>query len=451
MSKKKHIDTDNISAKLQKLLSVGPLKRANLCAQLEISQPSFSRIISKLSENIIAAGKAQKKMYALKRNISDIGNSLSIYAIDENGKTSQFGKLTAIFQKGFYFEFADSKNGESHFFDDIPYFINDLRPNGFLGRLIPKTHPELSAPNDIKDWSANDSLRYLTKFGTDLIGNLVLGDAVLNQYLQKSLDGLAVVDIKKRTSRYPLLAKNIMLYGDPGSSAGGEQPKFPAITGPDKKHVLVKFSPKITSDIGRRRADLLISEHLSLKTLEKHGHPAATSSIIAANEQIFLETERFDRIGNKGRKGLISLGSLCSEFVGHKNNWTNIAKELLAQKRIDQNDYDCVRWRELFGNLIANTDMHSGNISFYFEPDRILEIAPAYDMLPMLYAPQNEQLMEREFTPPAPQAHNLDIWENALKAAKDFWGAVANETLISDSFRKIALFNIKKLNAMNSF
>ena len=41
-----------------------------------------------------------------------------------------------------------------------------------------------------------------------------------------------------------------------------------------------------------------------------------------------------------------------------------------------------------FGTLIGNTDMHGGNLSFLSEQGPPCEIAPAYDMSPMGFAPR---------------------------------------------------------------
>jgi hypothetical protein len=42
-----------------------------------------------------------------------------------------------------------------------------------------------------------------------------------------------------------------------------------------------------------------------------------------------------------------------------------------------------------FGTLIGNSDMHSGNLSFVSEHGRPYDIAPAYDMTPMTFAPRS--------------------------------------------------------------
>ena len=47
-----------------------------------------------------------------------------------------------------------------------------------------------------------------------------------------------------------------------------------------------------------------------------------------------------------------------------------------------------VHGHDLVGNLlIGNTDMHNGNLSFVSEHNRPYELAPAYDMTPMAFAP----------------------------------------------------------------
>lgn len=441
MSRGTRIDFNKLVSELQKLLAKGPSKAGDVCVHLNISQSSFSRMSTRFPKDIMMIGRASKTTYALKRNVPDVGDSVAIHVIDENGKTSQFGRLYAIYPNGFYFE-------SDRFFEGLPYFIDDLRPNGFLGRLIPKTHPELGMPNNIRDWSANDVLKYLTKYGSDLIGDLILGDAAFDLYLKQYLGEPNYVRREDREIEYPKLAANVLQFGDPGSSAGGEQPKFPARVGPEMKPVLVKFSPKVTSDVGRRRADLLICEHISLEVLRRYGRSTTVSTIVRGNDQMFLETERFDRIGQRGRKGLISLEALSVEFVGKRGNWTDVSKELLEQKRINKEVFDSVRWREVFGHLIANTDMHLANISFYFSAEKILDLAPPYDMLPMLYAPQNEQIIERVFNPPIPKLSDLDIWNDVWMAGKEFWAAVSSDHTISDDFRKIAKSNFEKISSV---
>jgi len=51
---------------------------------------------------------------------------------------------------------------------------------------------------------------------------------------------------------------------------------------------------------------------------------------------------------------------------------------------------------DAFGALIANTDRHHGNVSLL--PDQHhWQLAPAYDMLPMYYAPVAGEVVQRDW------------------------------------------------------
>lgn len=441
MPKKPQIDFEKVGGELRKLLMNGPMGATDIYRYLDVSQSTASRIIARFADDILVVGRARKTRYALRRTIPEVGSKVAAYYIDERGKTSRMGDLHSIAPKGFYF---------NDFFDDLPYFMDDLRPNGFLGRLIPSMHPDLNLPKNIMDWSANDCLKYLTQYGCDLIGNLIIGDEAFERYLDKQRGAPDVVLRDNRDQDYPRKAIEVMQHGDPGSSAGGEQPKFSALVmvGHELTPVLVKFSPKIESAVSQRQADLLVCEHLSLNVLKKYGHSAAISTLILGGNRVFLETERFDRVRVLGRKGIISLGALDNEFVGKRGSWTSTASELLKQRRITQKMFDEIRWREMFGHLIGNTDMHLANTSFFFQLPDIQGLAPAYDMLPMLYAPQNGQIVEREFTPPLPRPADADVWKEVWMAGKDFWTSASTDNIISSDFRNIARENLKKLQSV---
>ena len=64
--------------------------------------------------------------------------------------------------------------------DGLPYFLQDQRPAGFLGRGVPQRFPELALPQRVTDWSDDHYLRYLTQRGSDSVSDLVLGDAALD-------------------------------------------------------------------------------------------------------------------------------------------------------------------------------------------------------------------------------------------------------------------------------
>ena len=102
-----------------------------------------------------------------------------------------------------------------------------------------------------------------------------------------------------------------------------------------------------------------------------------------------------------------------------------------------------------FGQLISNTDMHEGNLSF--QPNTQggharLRLSPTYDMLPMLYAPaRGVEVPTRTFQPKLPLPAERDVWEPAARAAIEFWQLAAADERISSSFRAICADNARLL------
>ena len=89
--------------------------------------------------------------------------------------------------------------------------------------------------------------------------------------------------------------------------------------------------------------------------------------------------------------------------------------------------------------------MHDGNLAFL--PD--LSLAPAYDMLPMMYAPsRGVELVERKFAPALPIPKERNIWVQAAAAAVVFWRRVESDNRISEEFRSIANANAAQVERL---
>ncbi len=349
--------------------------------------------------------------------------------------------------RGFHVEPAVADVAED-FHDDLPWFLNDLRPSGFLGRLVPRRHPDLGLPPDIRSWTSDHCLAYLCRHGWNMPGNLVVGDEAFGLFLSGTSYPHEPVHEEDRARRYPDIAADVLAAGPPGSSSAGEQPKFLVDRASGPVPLLVKFSPPARDETSRRLADLLWCEHLAHDALLEAGRPAARSGIFEAGGRVFLEVERFDRAPPSGRRGLISLQSLDSEFVGGAISWTATASALAGLGVIDRRTLREVRWLECFGRLIGNTDMHLGNVSFLAAGTRVTGIAPAYDMLPMQYAPQAGHLPDIAFRPAAPGPSDADVWEEAHAAALGFWARVAAHPQVSGGFRAIARSNLSEIEAL---
>src|SRR5690606_493148 len=140
---------------------------------------------------------ARATRYARHRSIRDVGREIPVYEVDERGGARELCKPVAVYPEGFYVT-ATGEGATSRFLADLPYFLNDLRRSGFLGRLLPKRHPELILPSDVRNWSADHCLTYLTRFGWELAGNLILGDGAFRRYLEASVEGPATIRPSRR-------------------------------------------------------------------------------------------------------------------------------------------------------------------------------------------------------------------------------------------------------------
>jgi hypothetical protein len=388
-----------------------------------------------MGEQALKVGRGKRTQYLHTREIPQVGNKITIFRVTQKGNLEKQGMLYPVYPKGFYW--MSNVPEKSRLFDDLPYFLNDLRPSGFLGRLIPRMYVDWSFPEDIRLWTAESTLRYLNNFGLDLVGDFIIGEVAARKFLQTTLQGSSDLNTSTEIDLYEDLAKEVERHGIPGSSAGGEHPKFVTRRNADGVPVLVKFVANSKSTVTQRRIDLLWAEHLATNLLSTPELLASTRVIIG-EAFTFLEIERFDRTGDFGRRGIISLLSLDTEYVGSGESWETVAQKLMGLNIIDLSIVERTQFREYFGQCIGNTDMHSGNLSFFFEDEKVTGITPIYDMLPMKYAPVQERLSFDNVALTSPHPSAIAIWIRARDTAVLFWQQVQQSNGISKSFKEIA-------------
>jgi hypothetical protein len=227
----------------------------------------------------------------------------------------------------------------------------------------------------------------------------------------------------------------------PVSSAGGEQPKFLTTLRDEAggfQGVLVMFSAPMDQATGRRWADLLLGEFHAHRILAEVGLANPGVSLLDADGRRFLEIPRFDRIGPGGRRGVVSLGALAASLIGSlSQNWLDATAELHRRGIIDSESFATIQRLHAFGELIGNTDMHSGNLAFFLDDTLPFRVAPAYDMLPMLWAPGGQgELTERKFAPAPPLPALVESWREASGWAEIFWDRVAEDAWLSPEFAR---------------
>ena len=406
-----------------------------LQTRLGLSQPTVSRALSALVKQgrLLKVGAARSQQYLLPRHIEGVGSQIGMVRIDTQGRVSPFARMVALPGGRFWVNEAD---GLTQLHDGLPWFLDDMRPQGFMGQTFVQNHPELSLPVDLRHWNDDHALKAMVLAGDDLPGNLIVGEQALASYLS-GVRQTAVV--QQPEVDYPRLAMLAMQGAQPGSSAGGEQPKFSALV--NGQAMLVKFSPSGDAPGDERSRDLLVCEHLALQTLAAAGLPAAESQIVIAGGRVFLQSKRFDRT-DKGRIGMVSLLVYDAQYVGEMDNWSATAQRMAARQLMTSQDAQQLQLLEAYGLLIANTDRHYGNISFLLQDDD-WRLSPTYDMLPMLYAPVKGELVERDFASRKlqPTSHTLAVWPQAKQLAQQFWQSVAADTRVSDAFKALAQAN----------
>lgn len=404
---------------LRNRLSAGPASHRQLIDLLGISQPTLSRALIRLGPQLVRLGATRSIQYALRderRGLPDV----PIYCVDFRGQLSLLGTLVPVRADGFVMLREDGKTLHS---PGLPWWLYDMRPQGYLGRAYVARHgAALGLPPRLTEWNDTHALRALLIHGHDAVGNLLLGNLARDRFL--STPQPAPISEDNKAATYVQLAREAASGENPGSSAGGEQPKFTAyaMTPEGPRHVLVKFSEAEASPVSERWRDLLLAEHLALQTLRKAGLSAARSQWLDHDGQRFLEVERFDRSDALGRRGLISLAALDAEFVGSGNgNWPAIARELAAQRLIETDAARNAGLLWAFGTLIGNTDMHHGNLSFLADYGRPCQLAPAYDMAPMGFRPNSGGGLQDRLSEATLHAEvSNDIWRQAQTLAKSF-------------------------------
>ncbi len=424
---------------MQSLIEVLQTKIATqheLAAATDASPATISRQLRALGEKVVRLGRRPYR-YALTAPAFGAGDNIPIYAVDSHGNPVTVGRLRPLSAGGFFVEAVVGTpplllgSGGEGFFDDLPYFLQDLRPQGFLGRKIAQAIAERAGfSSDPRQWTTDQLGRFLLINGEDAPGNLMLGDQaflrVPNGYPQIS------------PGDYPRLAQEILGDALPGSSAGGEQPKFTAYT--LAGHMMVKFSPQGAEPLARRWKDILLTE-FHAATLLRESAPCSGPEVhlLDLEGRFFLESLRFDRHGEQGRQSMLSLQMIDAEFSGTGGDWPEALLALKNQNLISpEHHYDGLLLYH-FGRLIFNTDMHLGNLSFAIDGS-VFRLLPAYDMCAMGFAPVAGEIRpysEQNLSTRLRTAATTDDLINKTRhLAQEFWSRISDDSRASTELRQ---------------
>jgi hypothetical protein len=408
----------------------GVLHASELRERLGVSPATLMRMVREGGPEIRRIGRGRATQYALRQTWPNLDSSrFPVFRVDESGTAVSAGELMTLAAH----QTVWMPGGT--ILDGLPVDVMDARPAGFLGRCFAAVHADLRLPPRLTDWSDHHILLAMSRRGEDLPGNVILGDESFARWQ-------ALENVSRTRRDYPALAEATMAGHPPGSSAGGERPKFGILV--DGRHMLVKFAARGNAGdvVARRWCDLLILEGLALDVVRSHGVAAARAQIVETPSHWFLESERFDREGVRGRIGVLSLAAVHDDLA---DSWARAAVSLREAGRLSEEDARRLRWLDAFGALIGNTDRHQYNVVFFAGAAR-LRLAPAFDQVSMLYAPTADgQVPPRAFTVPNATADTLDVREDARNAARDFWATGSHDARLSDDARSFCASNAQLL------
>jgi hypothetical protein len=337
--------------------------------------------------------------------------------VDEAGSIAPVGRLVTL---------AASESvwlPDETVIDGLPAEMHDIAPRGFLGRSYAHRHVELGLPEDVTNWSDHHVLIALSRRGEDLPGNIVIGRESFDRFQNLQHEAHTVDD-------FPALSAAALAGEHVGSSAGGEQPKFTALV--DGQHRIVKFATDET-DNSRRWQDLLTLENVALETLRDADIQTAETRLHDIDGLRCLLIDRFDRIDESGRRAVMTLGAASGRFDGA---WTDAGGELERRGELSGDESRHIALLDAYGALIANTDRHQYNV-LLFPTETGYAVAPAFDQLPMAYAPPaSGNLRNSAIDEPRPTVNTLQVWDDARTLADRFWLRAADQHL-SDSMQAI--------------
>ena len=414
------------------------------------SQPSISLALNKLGAEVCKLGAARSTRYALVQPILGLPAQQTLTWTTPDGHRQTFGSLHFLHGGQVYVRGPmDGKNIKGADWlsppGQLPWFLQTLRPQGFLGRQLTRLRPDF--PADPDTWRTEQVLYMAINHAGDPPGALQIGE------IKSRLVPEAPQIVPDPAAHFDALARAVTQTLPAASSAGGEQPKF--LTEADTpdgqhQHLIVKFSPPRGTPFGERWHDLLHLEHLALTVLADHGVAVAPTHTVESHERTYLVSERFDRVGLQGKRHVVPAAAMHDAFVSApRQHWVATCEALAAQQRLTQAQVDTVASTYLFGQYIGNTDMHFGNLSFFV--DDVLQPAlvptPVYDMLPMLWRPgvHGGDLDARPVQAQAQPAGYAALAAQARAWARAYWERAACLPAVSQKLRDASGENARLL------
>src|SRR6266498_1429036 len=125
-------------------LAVGVRTTADIQKRFSCSQPTVSRLLARCGDHVFPIGKARSTRYTRLRDLRGLGGEFPVYKIDANGNAHSIGTVFAVAHDEYFWR---PVSGEETMFRSLPWFLADLRPEGFVGRaFVRQLHHDLGLP-----------------------------------------------------------------------------------------------------------------------------------------------------------------------------------------------------------------------------------------------------------------------------------------------------------------
>ena len=427
--------TDRDAAQILGLLATRGLATSReLQSATGKSQPTISRLLARLSGRVLTLGRARAALYGLPKSIHGRAAQQPVWWTDERGAAHRIGTLSLLAGGIVH---VDTTLVASTTAGALPWYLSPLAAQGFLGRLLAQRLAGFGVGPVPERWNVETVLFAALQLH-DAAGAMSIGEP--DEAPPARHAPLPAGDAGRFGGALEALAADVARTLPAGSSAGGEQPKFLALLD-DGRHVLVKFSPPRGTPFGERWSDLLHAEALAATVLREHGVDCAAATVVETDTRTCLLSERFDRVGARGRRHVVSIGAAHVAFAATGwTNWAAGAAALAAQRRLPPLDAERAAALLQFGRLIGNTDMHSGNLGLRVEAADLARgrftLAPVYDMLPMRWRPDALTGGAADYAPFEPDAASLA--GPAAGPAHAWWDALSRHERVSPPLRAVA-------------
>ena len=411
---------------------------------LQKSQPTVSRLLARLSGQVLVLGQARATHYGMAKSIRGLPAQQPIWWTGEDGTPTRIGTLSLLAGDHLHVQ-AGAYGGTTR--GALPWFLSPLRPQGFLGRLLAQRLAGAGVDSEPERWNL-ETVLFAALHLHDPTGAITIGEAWSSMPATPPPTPLPTAS-QQQPAALDELAADVARTLPAGSSAGGEQPKFLALLD-DGHHMLVKFTPPRGTPFGDRWADLLHAEALASQVLAEHGVEVADSRVVESAQRCYLLSARFDRSGVRGRRHVVAVGAVHQAFISDAYvHWAASCEALARQRRLPALHARRAEALLHFGRLIGNTDMHSGNLGLFVAPDDLAKgrftLAPVYDMLPMRWRPDAALGGAADYAPFEPDPRS--VGSAAAGPAKVFWARLAAQPRVSRALRQVAAQMAQRLSA----